>query len=77
MINRRLLKYGILEKAYDLISKQAFYFFKTGGEKEYNFLQTFKAMFPKLDPNVVPDPNAFKEQINTLGEKNWKNLEKN
>ena len=25
-------------------------------------------MFPELDPNVVPDSNAFIKQINKLGE---------
>ena len=76
IINDTLRKYGILEKAYDLISKQAFHFFKTGDEKEYNFLQTFKAMFPELDPNVVPDSNTFREQINALGEKELEKLRK-
>lgn len=65
-----------LESAYDLISKQAFNFFKTGDEEKYNFLQTFKTMSPKLDPNDVPDPKAFREQINALGEKELEKLRK-
>ena len=32
VINNRLRKHGILEKAYDLISKHAFYIFKTGDD---------------------------------------------
>jgi hypothetical protein len=69
IINNRLRKYGILEKAYDLITNQAFYFFKIGDEREYDFLQIFKTMFPQLDPNVVPDSKAFREQNNALGQK--------
>jgi hypothetical protein len=76
IINNRLRKYGILEKTYDLISKQAFYVFKTGDEKMYDFLQTFKAMFPKLDPNVMPNSKVFREQINALGEKELEKLRK-
>lgn len=76
VINNRLQRHGILEKAYDLISKHAFYVFKKGDEEKYNFLQIFKAMFPKLDLDDVPDPKAFKEQINTLGEKELEKLRK-
>ena len=76
VINNRLQKYGILEAAYDLISKHAFYIFKTGDEKMYDFLQTFKVMFPKLDPNAVPDSKAFKEQINAFGKKELEKLRK-
>ena len=76
VINNRLQKYGILEKAYDLISKYAFYIFKKGDEKMYDFLQTFKVLFPKLDPNVVPDSKVFREQINALGEKELEKLRK-
>jgi hypothetical protein len=39
-------------------------------------LQTFKTMSPKLDPNDVPDPKAFREQINALGEKELEKLRK-
>jgi hypothetical protein len=76
VINDRLRKYGTLEKAYDLISKQAFFFFKTGDKKEYDFLQTFKAMSPNPDPNDVLDPKAFREHINALGEKELERLRK-
>jgi hypothetical protein len=76
IINDTLRKYGKLEKAYDLISKQAFYFFKTGDKKMYDFLLTFKAMFPKLGPNDVPDSKAFREQINKLGPKKLEKLRK-
>jgi hypothetical protein len=66
VINDTLRKYGILEKAYDLIIKQAFYFFKTGDEEMYDFLQTFKAVVPNMDSNMAPDPKKFKERINAI-----------
>jgi hypothetical protein len=76
VVNDRLRKYGILEKAYDLITKQAFYYFKTKDEKKYDFLQTFKVIFPNLDSNTVPDPKTFKERINATKSKELENIRK-
>jgi hypothetical protein len=75
-INNRLRRYGILEEVYDLILRQAFYFLKTGDERMYDFLQTFKAILPNLDANMVPDPKTFKEQINATEGKELEKLRK-
>jgi hypothetical protein len=64
VVNDRLRKHGILEKAYDQITNQALFFLKTGDEKKYEFLQTFRMILPNLGSNTVPDPKTFKEQIN-------------
>jgi hypothetical protein len=75
-INNRLRKYGILKKAYDLISRQAFYFLKTGDEKKYDFLQIFKVMFPNMNTNAIPDPKTFKEQIDATEGKELEKIRK-
>ena len=63
-------------KKHDLITKQAFYFFKTGYEENYDFLQTFKEVVPNLDSDMIPDPKTFKERINATKGKELKKIRK-
>jgi hypothetical protein len=61
---------------YDIITKQALYFFKTGDEKSYDFLQTFKVVIPNLDSDRIPDPKTFKERFNTTKGKELEEIRK-
>jgi len=76
LINTRLRKHGILKKAYDLISKNAFYAFKKGDVKMYDFLETFKELFPDLDPSVIPDSKVFREGIKAAERKTMERMRK-
>ncbi len=76
LINKRPQKYGILEKAYDMISKNAFYVFKKGDEKIYDFLHTHKVLFPNLDQNAIPNSKSIGKQFNTAGKKDLEKLRK-
>jgi hypothetical protein len=71
LINNKLIRYGELEKAYNIITKQAFYFLKKGGEKEHDFLHAFKILPLPTDllaNNGMLDPKSFQERINAISE---------
>jgi hypothetical protein len=76
LINNNLIKYGKLEKAYNLIMNNALSLFKKGDEQTYNFLHTFKVSFPDVDTNAMPDPKLFQEAINSIGEQELEELRK-
>ena len=76
LINNNLIKYGKLEKAYNLIVDNAFSLFKRGDEQTYNFLHTFKVSFPNVDTNAMPNPKLFQEAINSMGEHELEELRK-
>jgi hypothetical protein len=70
IINNKLIKYGKLEKAYNIIAKKAFYFLKEGGKNEYDFLQVFKVLLPTdlSINNTMLDVKSFQEGFNAISE---------
>jgi hypothetical protein len=76
VINNKLVKYGKLEKAYDLAAKSAFQFLKKGDEKAYDFLQAFRVLPTDLYTNTMIDPNLLREKFNSTGEQELEVLRK-
>jgi|SRR5918996_2465471 hypothetical protein len=65
VIHERLLRSGILEKLYELITKNAMYTFKRADKKLYNFLEIFSSIVPNMDTSNLPrdSPKLFKKAI--------------
>lgn len=76
LINNTLRKYRLLEKTYDLILENAFYAFKQGDDKWYDFLQAFKVMLSGSDQNAIPDSRLFRKGFNLLGNNELEELRK-
>jgi hypothetical protein len=76
IINKRLIKYGKIEKAYNLIFKNAITFLQEGDEKTYDFLQGFKALYPNIGGGEILDPTQFKQNINHITEQELESLGK-
>lgn len=75
-INKKLLKHGSLEKAYDLIFRNAIELFKNSGEGFFDFLFMFKRLFPNVDPTIIPDPKLARQAINSAKEQDLEALRK-
>jgi hypothetical protein len=63
LIYERLLENGILEKLYELLTKNAFYMFKRTDRQFYDFLLMFSPLIPNIDISNLPDPKPFKKTI--------------
>jgi hypothetical protein len=63
VIHKRLLRSGILEKLYELMTKNAFHIFKRTDKKFYNFLLIFSSMVPNMDISNWRDPELFEKAI--------------
>ncbi len=68
LVNKKLVKHGSLEKAYDLIFRDAIELFKNSGEEFFDFLFMFKRLFPNLDPATIPNPKLVQQAINSAKE---------
>jgi len=75
LINRRLLKYGLLKKAFSTIIRESFYAFKVGDEDFYNILKMFGSLFPNAGVTFLPDPKLFQEQFKALSDTEIENLQ--
>jgi hypothetical protein len=70
LIYDRLLKNGILENLYELLTKNAFHMFKKTDKKFYDFLPIFKSLVPNMDISSVPRDSAelFEKAIKEAGD---------
>ncbi|MGC1134230.1 MAG: hypothetical protein WA941_15495 [Nitrososphaeraceae archaeon] len=67
LINRRLLKYGLLKEMYSTIIRESFHVFKVGDKDFYDNLKIFRELFPNVDSTSLPDPK-FQEQFKALSD---------
>lgn len=77
LIYERLLEIGILEKFYELLTKNAFYMFKRTDEKFYEFLLMFKPLIPIIDISNSPDPELFRKAIKKARQKKLEEYRRN
>jgi hypothetical protein len=74
LINLKLSKYGLLEKAYSSIIRESFRAFKIGDENFYNNLKMFGILFPEVNDRSMPDSKIFQEKIQSLSNEEFENL---
>jgi hypothetical protein len=68
VIHERLLRSGILEKLYELITNNAFHIFKRTDKEFYNFLLIFSSMVSDMNISNLPHPEESEEAFKEAGQ---------
>jgi hypothetical protein len=75
LVNRTLLKDGLLREVYSTIVRGSFHAFTKGDESFYNALEKFKILFPNVDNTSLPEPKLFQERFKSLSEGEMESLQ--
>ena len=70
LVYERLLRNGILENLYELLTKNAFHMYKKTDKKFYDFLPIFRSLVPNMDISNLPRDSAelFEKAIKESGD---------